>query len=74
MGPRGLPRSGSGVLHDVLRPRMSERGGVTKPLKLTPEELAKHLSLLTASSAKDLDELLTDLLCHVYRTRNAQDS
>ena len=45
-----------------------------KPLKMTSDELATHLSLLTVSSTKDLDELLTDLLCHVYRTRDAQNS
>ncbi len=40
---------------------------------LTAEELAEHLRLLTVASRDDLDELLTDLLCHVYRTKDAQN-
>ncbi len=40
---------------------------------MTSEELAEHLRLLTAASRDDLDELLTDLLCHVYRTKDAQN-
>ena len=35
---------------------------------------AEHLSLLKVASREDLDELLTDLLCHVYRTKDAQNS
>jgi hypothetical protein len=46
---------------------------VQKP-KMTTDELAEHLSLLTVASREDLDELLTDLLCHVYRTKDAQNS
>ena len=41
--------------------------------KLTEETLAEHLRLLTAASRDDKDELLTDLLCHVYRTKDAQN-
>ena len=44
-----------------------------KPPPITPEELAEHLRLLTASTRDDKDELLTDLLCHVYRTKGAQN-
>ncbi len=36
-------------------------------------QLAEHLRLLTVASRDDLDELLTDLLCHVYRTKDAQN-
>ena len=41
--------------------------------QITAKELAEHLELLTTASRDDLDELLTDLLCHVYRTKNAQN-
>ena len=40
---------------------------------LTAEELAEHLKLLATASREDRDELLTDLLCHVYRTKDAQN-
>ena len=42
--------------------------------KMTTDELAEHLSLLEVASREDLDELLTDMLCHVYRTKDAQNS
>ncbi len=45
-----------------------------QPIKMTTDELAEHLSLLKVASREDLDELLTDLLCHVYRTKDAQNS
>ena len=38
---------------------------VQKP-KMTTTELKEHLRLLNVASRDDLDELLTDLLCHVY--------
>ena len=57
------------------RPRPSGKlRPVQTPKKLTPEQLAEHLRLLDEARRKDLDELLTDLLCHVYRSRGAQDS
>lgn len=45
-----------------------------KPTKMTTDELEEHLSLLKVASREDLDELLTDLLCHVYRTKDSQNS
>ncbi len=45
---------------------------VQKP-QMTVDELAEHLRLLTVASRDDMDELLTDLLCHVYRTKDAQN-
>ena len=41
--------------------------------QITPQELAEHLRLLTVASRDDMDELLTDLLCHVYRTKDSQN-
>jgi hypothetical protein len=41
--------------------------------KMTLDELREHLRVLTGASRDDLDELLTDLLCHVYRTKDAQN-
>ena len=41
--------------------------------QITQDELAEHLRLLTAASRDDMDELLTDLLCHVYRTKDSQN-
>ena len=41
--------------------------------QITPNELAEHVRLLQSASRDDLDELLTDLLCHVYRTKDAQN-
>ncbi len=43
------------------------------PSKMTAEQLSEHLRLLDVASRDDLDELLTDLLCHVYRTKDAQN-
>ena len=40
---------------------------------MTSEELREHLNLLHVASRDDMDELLTDLLCHVYRTKDAQN-
>ena len=40
---------------------------------MTSQELAEHLLLLKTASRDDLDELLTDLLCHVYRTKDSQN-
>ncbi len=37
------------------------------------DELREHVELLDQATRDDLDGLLTDLLCHVYRTRGAQD-
>jgi predicted ArsR family transcriptional regulator len=61
-----------GVLLSVLDPW--EGRLMQKPAKMTTDELAEHLSLLTVASREDLDELLTDLLCHVYRTKDSQNS
>jgi hypothetical protein len=47
---------------------------VQKPKKLTVEQLAAHLRQLETSSREDVDALLTDLLCHVYKSRDTQDS
>lgn len=41
--------------------------------QITEKELSDHLALLANASRDDLDELLTDLLCHVYRTKDAQN-
>ena len=40
---------------------------------MTSEELREHLKLLDVANRDDLDELLTDLLCHVYRTKDSQN-
>ncbi len=41
--------------------------------QITPQELSEHLRLLTVASRDDMDELLTDVLCHVYRTKDCQN-
>ena len=41
--------------------------------QITEEELAEHLRLIQVASRDDMDELLTDLLCHVYRTKDCQN-
>ena len=41
--------------------------------QMTSQELSEHLRLLKVASRDDLDELLTDLLCHVYRTKDSQN-
>ena len=41
--------------------------------RITQESLAEHLRMLTVASREDKDELLTDLLCHVYRTKDSQN-
>ena len=40
---------------------------------MTTDELREHLELLEEADRDDRDELLTDLLCHVYRTKDAQN-
>ena len=40
---------------------------------MTTSELSEHLRLLQLARQEDLDELLTDLLCHVYRSKAAQN-
>jgi hypothetical protein len=45
---------------------------VQKP-QLTAQELAEHLRQLEDASRDELDEMLTDLLCHVYRTKDSQN-
>ncbi len=54
------PRSGS-VVSIVQKPQ------------ITADELAEHLRIMAVASRDDMDELLTDLLCHVYRTKDAQN-
>ena len=44
-----------------------------KQPNLTPQQLAQHLKLVQVTPREERDELLTDLLCHVYRTRAAQN-
>ena len=56
----------------LRRPMWQAPQSVQKP-KMTMEELREHLKLLDVASRDDLDELLTDLLCHVYRTKDAQN-
>jgi hypothetical protein len=50
----------------------SVRTIVQKP-QITADELAEHLRLVDVASRDDMDELLTDLLCHVYRTKDSQN-
>ncbi len=52
----------------------SDRLPLVQTPKMTAEELAEHLRLLRDAQREDLDELLTDLLCHIYKTRDTQDS
>ncbi len=60
-----LPHTGRGLW---------QTGRVQAPKKMTEQELAEHLRLLKQAGREDLDELLTDLLCHIYKTRDTQDS
>jgi hypothetical protein len=70
LGFRGLEDRHFGVLRASLRPCEARR--VQKP-QMTTDELSEHLQLLEVASREDLDELLTDLLCHVYRSKDAQN-
>jgi hypothetical protein len=42
--------------------------------ELNEKDLDRHLKLIDASSEEDRDELLRDLLVHVYPTKVAQDA
>jgi hypothetical protein len=42
--------------------------------EITPQDLARHLKAIEESSRDERDELLTDLLCHVYATKQAQNT
>ena len=44
-----------------------------QPEKMSTAQLAEHLRLLQGAAREDLDELLTDLLVHVYRSRDSQN-
>jgi hypothetical protein len=41
---------------------------------LSDKDLGRHLKLLRESTEEDRDELLRDLLVHVYPTKHAQDT
>ena len=42
--------------------------------KLNAKDLAEHVDQLEQANVEELDELLTDLLVHVYPTKATQDS
>jgi hypothetical protein len=42
--------------------------------EITAEQLVAHLDSIEASSTDDKDELLRDLLVHIYPTKVTQDS
>ena len=42
--------------------------------KLNAKDLGEHVEQLETASVEDLDELLTDLLVHIYPTKVTQDS
>ena len=41
---------------------------------LSDKDLGRHLKLLRESTEDDRDELLRDLLVHVYPTKHSQDT
>jgi hypothetical protein len=57
----------------LRRQRLWQAAGIVQKPRMTTDELKEHLRLLSVASRDDLDELLTDLLCHVYRTKDAQN-
>jgi hypothetical protein len=42
--------------------------------QITPQDLARHLKQVEHSTRDERDELLTDMLCHVYATKQAQNT
>jgi hypothetical protein len=42
--------------------------------ELSEKDLGRHIKLLEQSTDGDRDELLRDLLVHVYQTKQAQDA
>jgi hypothetical protein len=42
--------------------------------ELSEKDLERHIKLLKGSTDGDRDELLRDLLVHVYPTKQAQDA
>jgi hypothetical protein len=42
--------------------------------EITAEQLSEHLDQLETSTQNDMDELLRDLLVHIYPTKVTQDS
>ena len=42
--------------------------------ELSEKDLGRHVKLLDESTDEDRDELLRDLLVHVYPTKQAQDA
>ena len=62
-----------GVLLRACRPWECLPVQKQPPSNMTAEQLSEHLRLLDVASRDDLDELLTDLLCHVYGTLASQN-
>jgi hypothetical protein len=48
-------------------------GGNIVP-EMTADDLAQHLEVLSESTEDDRDQLLHDLLVHIYPTKSTQDS
>jgi hypothetical protein len=42
--------------------------------EITAQQLSEHLAQITDASQDERDELLRDLLVHVYPTKTTQDS
>ena len=51
-----------------------QAGPVQQPKKLTAQQLAAHLRQLQTATREQTDGLLTDLLCHIYKSKDSQDS
>jgi hypothetical protein len=61
-----IPRIGDCALR-------SGSGGIAGVRNLSEKDLGQHLKLIQASNEQDRDELLRDLLVHVYPTKQSQD-
>jgi hypothetical protein len=56
----------------TLGMEFDQPGGNIVP-EMTAEDLAQHLDALAESNEEDRDQLLHDLLVHVYPTKRTQD-
>jgi hypothetical protein len=51
----------------------SGSGRIAPVRNLSEKDLGQHVKLIQASNEQDRDELLRDLLVHVYPTKQSQD-
>jgi hypothetical protein len=63
--------TGALTVDDLCSPPHARKHAMSE---ITAEQLSEHLDQLETASQDDMDELLRDLLVHIYPTKVTQDS